>query len=39
VVATPEDIRRRWEAERARREEAELEELARLLIALFGRGS
>jgi len=36
MVAMPEDFRRRWEAERVRREEAELVALAKLLIRLFG---
>jgi len=36
MVAMSEEFRRRWEAERVRREEAELVELARLFIALFG---
>jgi hypothetical protein len=36
MVAMSEETRRRWEAERERREVAELEELARSLMALFG---
>jgi hypothetical protein len=37
MVAMPEEFRRRWEAERVRREEAELVALARLLLSLFGK--
>jgi hypothetical protein len=36
MVAMSEEFRRRWEAERVRREEAELVELARLLMMLIG---
>jgi hypothetical protein len=36
MVAMPEDMRSRWEAERERREVAELEELARLLMGMYG---
>jgi hypothetical protein len=36
IAALSEEFRRRWEADRERREVAELEELARWLIGLFG---
>jgi hypothetical protein len=35
MVAMTEEFRARWEANRERREIAELEELARLLLTLF----
>jgi hypothetical protein len=37
MVAMSEEALRRWEAERERREIAELEQLARSLIELYGR--
>lgn len=37
MVAMSEKFHRRWENERERREEAELIELARWLMSLFGR--
>ncbi len=36
MVAAAEKFRARWEAERERREIAELEEFARLLLCLYG---
>jgi len=36
MVAMSKEFRGRWEAERVRREEAELVDLARLLMALLG---
>jgi len=36
MVAMSEEFRSRWEAERERREVAELEQLARFLMILFG---
>jgi hypothetical protein len=38
-MVAAEHFRARWEAERERREIAELEELAAMLLGLFGRGA